>query len=138
RREPHRRAHHHLLRDEVLIEAIRQRLLELLAERRVLHVGVEGDDTRVGLAEPGDRGAVRLARGHFLADRVRRWCDGPGLSARTRRGRRLWNPAGEIDVGARAADELALELGERAVELLALLERLAVPALLAFDERHPF
>ena len=48
RRQPHRRADHRLLGDEYLIEAIRVRLLELVAEGRVLHVGVERDDARVG------------------------------------------------------------------------------------------
>ena len=47
-------------------------LLELLAERRVLHVGVERHDAIVRGAEPRERGAVRLARRHQSPSSVRR------------------------------------------------------------------
>jgi hypothetical protein len=68
--QAHRRADHHLLGDEVLVEAIRQHLLELVAEGGVLHVGVERDDTRVGFAELGERRAVRLARRDLIRPSV--------------------------------------------------------------------
>ena len=136
RGQPHGRADHHLLGDEVLVEAIGQHLLELVAEGRVLHVGVERDDAGVGFAELGDRGAVRLARRDLVADLV-------GRRRHRFRASRLPRASPAASGSARARStlptpghELLLELGQRAIELLALLERLAVPPVLAFDERH--
>ena len=54
--------------------------------------------------------------------------------------RRPGNPRREVRgaLSLRLRHELFVELRERAIEFLALLERLAVPAVLAFDERHAF
>ena len=60
-------ADHHLLGDEAFEEAIRRCRSELVAEGRVLHVGVERDDPRIDLAEFVQRLTVRFAGGHFLA-----------------------------------------------------------------------
>ena len=72
RSQPHGGADHHLLGNEVLVEAIGQHLLELVAEGRVLHVGVERDDAGVGVAQLRDRGAVRFACRDLVADLVGR------------------------------------------------------------------
>ena len=132
RRQPHRRADHHLLGDEVLVEAIGKRLLELVAEGRVLHVGVERDDARVGFAELRERRAVRLARRDLRRPACRRAAR-PASARRGGRGarRRLGESAAARFTPVGAGHELLLELGERPVELLALLERPAVPAVLA-------
>ena len=134
RREPHARADHHLLGDVHLIETLREFLLELFAERRVAHVRVERHDPRVERAETRERGAVRLARGHAVAQLVRR-----GRHVGPRRGRRL--PALRLRDGTDqllhrvSSDRLILrfERLDRRVRLLALLERLAVPRILVFD-----
>ena len=136
--EPHRRADHHLLGDEVLVEALGRDLLELVAEGRVLHVGVERDDARVGFAELGERGAVRFAGRDLLAELVGGRAIGFGAAAARRgldggfgicgRGRRI--------AASTVARNCASSSAMRAIQLLALLERPAVPAVLAFDERH--
>ena len=48
--QAHRGADHALLRDETLIKPIRVRGFESFAERRVLDVGVERDNARVGVS----------------------------------------------------------------------------------------
>jgi hypothetical protein len=60
-------------------------------------------------------------------------------SATTRPGTRdrFGNQRRQVDAG-RGRDELLLQFGERAIELVALLERLSVPAVLAFDKRDAF
>ena len=137
RRQSHRRSQHRLLGDEVLVEAIRKRLFELVAEGRVLHVGIERDDALVGLAELGERDAVGLAGRDLIAQlvgrrrhRLRRWRLGGTRG-------RLGNLPRQIDRVARGR-HLRFELGERAIELFALLERSSVPAVLAFRERDAF
>jgi len=72
RGQPHRGADHRLLGDEVLIEAVGQRLLELITEGRVLHVRVERHHARIRFAELGDGDAVGFARRDLLAERVGR------------------------------------------------------------------
>ena len=54
RGQAHGRADHHLLGDEELVEAIGMHGLELVAERGVLHVGVERDHARIDVAELGE------------------------------------------------------------------------------------
>ena len=61
--EAHGGADHDLLGDEVLVEPIGSDLLELVAEGRVLDVGVERDDARVDRADGCERRAPRFARG---------------------------------------------------------------------------
>ena len=78
--QSHRRADHHLLGDEALVEALRVLRFEPFAERRILDIGVERDDTRVGAAESGERGAVRFAR----RDRVAKFVNGGGICLRPR------------------------------------------------------
>ena len=137
RRHPHRRADHHLLGDEILVETIGERLLEPVAERRILDVCVERHHTRVGFAELGDGRPVRLPRGHLLAHRV----GGRGDRFRRHDGARcglgLRNLARKVRCGAAVRDrhELLLELRDRTIELFALLEWLAVPAVLPLDKR---
>ena len=124
-------ADHDLLGDEVLVEAIGRDFLELLAEGRVLHVGVERDDARDPL-RPAWREPCRTPRGWRPA---RRPCRRAARSASGRRRRAAARPASGSAAARSPSDrhghELRLELGDRAVELLALLERLAVPAVLA-------
>ena len=55
-----------------LVEALGVPGLEALAEGGVLDVGVERDDARIDVAELGERGAVGLASGDQVAQRVRR------------------------------------------------------------------
>ena len=58
---PRARPHHDLLGDVGLVETLRMLLLEPVAERRVLDVGVEGDDAR-GRTRPARRGPPRRPR----------------------------------------------------------------------------
>src|ERR1044071_749866 len=60
RRESHCRAKHDLCGDEILIEAIRMRLLEFLREGRVLDVGVQSHHTWIGVSKLRQRGSVCL------------------------------------------------------------------------------
>src|SRR5205814_871011 len=78
----------------------------------------------------------RLARGDLLAHLVRRRRDRLRRFGRTRRRRRLRDLLHEVDA-RRRRHELLVELRERAIELVAFLESLAVPSFLALDERYP-
>ncbi len=134
RGQPHRRADHHLLGDEVLIEAIGQRLFEPVAEGGVLDVGVERDHPRIRFAQLCDRRAVGFARRDLIALRVCRRRD----RFRRRHGARRRRGPGDLrrEIRPVRGHELSLELGQRAVELVAFLERPPVPAVLALRERH--
>ena len=135
RREAHCRADHHLLRDVYLVEPVGNALGELLAERRVLHVCVEGGHARIRFAELRDGRAVCLARRDLIAELVGRRRNGFRRNRRTRLRRWFLNLLCEVEA-RRRWHELFVELPECAIELVAFLERLAVPAVLALDERH--
>ena len=132
RRKPHRRADHHLFGDEILVEAFRERLLEFVAEGGILDVGVKCDDTRVGGTELGERQAVGFTRGNLFAQlevrcrhrRRRGWCGGT---------HRLHDERREVEP-LLLRHEVAVQLSEHLVELFALLERLAVPVVLALGD----
>lgn len=62
---PDRRAYHVLLGDEALNVAVGEGLLEGLGESRVLGVSVEGHHSLAGLAEFGQRHAIRTPCCHL-------------------------------------------------------------------------
>src|SRR4029450_10365199 len=115
--QAHRSSNHGLLRNEVLIEAIGKRFLERVAERRILHVGVERNHSAVDLSELDDGGSIRLTRRDLIAKLVGRWCRRLGLSSGTRSDCWLRDLSREINTGWDCF-ELLLELGERTIELL--------------------
>ena len=124
--EAHAGADHDLLGDEVLIETIRVRLLEPVAERRVLDIGVERDHARVDAAERRQRGAPRFARRDQLARLVGRCRHLRVVWRRRRTG--LRRAAAESLEASRHRTSCCSQLGDRVVGLLPFLERLAVPA----------
>ena len=134
RRQPHRRAHHDLLGDEVLVEAVRRDLLELVAEGRVLDVGVERNNPCIHLADGRQRRRPTL-RGW----RSNRPSCRPGPEPSSSRAAPLERSSNADPVSrgfGTSPDDLLLEFGDRAVGLVALLERLAVPAGLPLDRRR--
>ena len=119
-----------------LVEARRMLLLELLGESGVLDVGVEHDDAIVCSTESGERRPVRLAGRHALSpERIRRapprdaWA-GAGRETRLRGGSRWQRRI--------FGDDLRLQFSERPLELVALLQRLAVPPGLPSMNEIPF
>ena len=133
-REAHRHAGHHLLGNVGLVEPVGMRRFEVLAEGGVADVGVERHDARVGVAEGGERGAVRGARRHLVAERVR---------GRLRQGRRAaWRRRGRLGARWRRRDrgrrraivQYHADIRERGGELIAGWDRLAVPAVLSLEE----
>ncbi len=131
RGQSHGSPDHRLLGDEELVETLPVRRFELLAERGILHVAVERDDAGIHLAELGDGGAIRFARGDHLAELVIGRRHRSRLGGRWGRRRRR-----DRDLPTPLVNHLRLELGDGALRLV-LLERLAVPARLTFDERDP-
>ena len=140
RRQAHRGADHHLLGDEVLVEAIGRDLLELVAEGRVLDVGVERDDARVGLAELGERGAVGFARRDLIAQLVGGRRDGFGASTARGCRRRLRNLRREVR--RRAASGTGTNCFSSSASARSssspFLNALPCQPSLPFDERHAF
>src|SRR5205823_11121418 len=137
--EPHRGADHYLLGNEILEETIAVLLLELFAEGRVLHVSVERHNPLVTVTELGQRGTVRFARRHAIADLVRGRPD-CALARRTQRPAAVATRARPVGKRRRfvLGHELRFELFQDLIELLAFLERLAVPAALPFGNGDAF
>ena len=134
--QPHRRADHRLLGDVGLDEPAGMRVLERLAERGVADVRVERHDPRVRGAERGQRIAVRGPRRHPAPRLVGRRRREPRRAGGSRRRRRAGRRGGN---GRRRGGrhEPAVQFVERAVEVGTRRDRLAVPAVLPLDERHP-
>ena len=131
RRQAHRRTDHPLLGDEAFVEPIRVRLLEPIAEGRILDVSVERHDALVDAAERSQAGAPRLTRRDEVALLVggRRHARVIGRS----RLRSTADSATRCVVRLLAGNQLRLELGDRLVRFFPFLQRLAMPAVLVFD-----
>ena len=117
----------------------RMLLLELVAERRVLHVGVERDNPLVSRhrAWPARCRTLRAwPRCRRSCTRASRRCPSSADSRPALVAARA-GPSGS-GAGSSSGTSCDSSSGERVIELLALLERLAVPAVLALGNRDAF
>ena len=127
---PERRAHHVLLGDVAPRRSARgPTVLEALGEGRVLGVAVDGHHLRRS-SWPAWRARCRRPRASRPPGRAcRRACT---VGRRRRRARARRRVAARLD---RERDVGVAQLGHRLLQLLALLHRLAVPAVLVLEER---